>query len=85
MRGFLNEIKNVAINRATNRLNNVISDALGGGRTTNPGGRGGVDRSNYASEITLLSLFVARLIATFLISFRNPRIFINILSYILFR
>ena len=49
MRGFLNEIKNVAINRATNRLNNVISDALGGGRTTNPGGRGGVDRSSYAS------------------------------------
>ena len=32
MRGFLNEIKNVAINRATNRINNVISDALGGGR-----------------------------------------------------
>lgn len=49
MRGFLNEIKNVAINRATNKLNNVISDALGGGRTTNPGGRGEVDRSNYAT------------------------------------
>jgi len=49
MRGFLNEIKNVAINRATNRLNNVISDALGGGRTTNPGGRGKVNRSNYAT------------------------------------
>ena len=32
MRGFLNEIKNVAINRATNRINNVISGALGGGR-----------------------------------------------------
>ena len=31
MRGFLNEIKNVAINRATNRINNIISDALGGG------------------------------------------------------
>ena len=49
MRGFLNEIKNVAINRATNRLNNAISDVLGGGRTTNPGGRGRVDRSNYAT------------------------------------
>ena len=49
MRGFLNEIKNVAINRATNKLNNVISDALGGGRTTNPGARGGVDRSQYAT------------------------------------
>ena len=32
MRGFLNEIKNVAINRATNRINNVITGALGGGR-----------------------------------------------------
>ena len=32
MRGFLNEIKNVAINRATNRINNVISGALGGAR-----------------------------------------------------
>ena len=49
MRGFLNEIKNVAINRATNKLNNVISDALGGGRTTNPGARGGVNRSSYAT------------------------------------
>ena len=49
VRGFLNEIKNTAINRATNKLNNMISDALGGGRTTNPGGRGGVDRSQYAT------------------------------------
>ena len=49
MRGFLNEIKNTAINKATNKLNNMISDALGGGRTTNPGGRGRVDRSNYAT------------------------------------
>jgi len=49
LRGFLNEIKNTAINHATNRINNVISDALGGGRSTNPGGRGGVDRSAYAS------------------------------------
>ena len=32
MRGFLNEIKNVAVNRATNRINNVISGALGGSR-----------------------------------------------------
>ena len=30
MRGFLNEIKNVAINRATNRLRSVVSEALGG-------------------------------------------------------
>lgn len=49
MRGFLNEIKNVAINRATNRINNMISDALGGGQIQNPGGRGKIDRSNYAS------------------------------------
>ena len=48
LRGFLNEIKNTAINRATSRVNNMISDALGGGRITNPGGRGIVDRSNYA-------------------------------------
>ena len=48
MRGFLNEIKNVAVNRATNKINNLISDALGGGRITNPGGRGGVDRSAFA-------------------------------------
>ena len=49
MRGFLKEIKNVAVNRATNKLNNMISDALGGGRVNNPGGRGKVNRSNYAS------------------------------------
>ncbi len=49
MRGFLNEIKNTAINKATNRLNNMVSDLLGGGRTTNPSGRGGVNRSNYAT------------------------------------
>ena len=30
MRGFLNEIKNVAINRATNRLRSVVNEALGG-------------------------------------------------------
>ena len=30
MRGFLNEIKNTAINRLTNRVNNVVSEALGG-------------------------------------------------------
>lgn len=49
MRGFLNEIKNVAINRATNKLNNMISDALGGGRINNPSGRGKINRSNYAT------------------------------------
>ena len=31
MRGFLNEIKNVAINRATNRLRSVVNEVLGGG------------------------------------------------------
>ena len=48
-RGFLNEIKNTAINQATNRINNVISNALGGGRTDafNGRNRGGVGRSNY--------------------------------------
>ena len=30
MRGFLNEIKNVAVNRATNRINNLIANAIGG-------------------------------------------------------
>jgi len=49
LRGFLNEIKNTATNHFQNQINNVISDALGGGRSTNPGGRGGVDRSAYAS------------------------------------
>ena len=49
MRGFLNEIKNVAINQINNRISNMVSDALGGGRKTNPGGRGGVDRSSYAT------------------------------------
>ena len=48
-RGFLNEIKNTAINKATSRVRNVISDALGGGRTDafNGRNRGGVGRSNY--------------------------------------
>ena len=49
LRGFLNEIKNTAINRATNRINNVITDALGGGRSDGmPNNSGRVDRSNYA-------------------------------------
>ena len=30
MRGFLNEIKNTAINRVTNRVNNMVSETLGG-------------------------------------------------------
>ena len=30
MRGFLNEIKNVAVNRATNRIRNLVADAIGG-------------------------------------------------------
>ena len=29
-RGFLNEIKNVAVNRATNRINTMMNNALGG-------------------------------------------------------
>jgi len=49
MRGFLNEIKNTAINQVNNRISSMVSDALGGGRKTNPGGRGGVDRSSYAT------------------------------------
>ena len=49
LRGFLNEIKNVAINRATSRVNNMISDALGGGRSNGlPRNSGRIDRSNYA-------------------------------------
>ena len=49
LRGFLNEIKNTAINRATSRVNNMISDALGGGRSNGlPRNSGRLDRSNYA-------------------------------------
>jgi len=49
LRGFLNEIKNTAINRATSRVNNMISDALGGGRSDGlPRHSGKLDRSNYA-------------------------------------
>ena len=50
LRGFLNEIKNTAINQATSRINNKISNLLGGGRADAFGGRaqGGVDRSSYA-------------------------------------
>ena len=42
MRGFLNEIKNVVINRATNRINNAISGSLGGVRGGVPPNIGGV-------------------------------------------
>jgi len=49
LRGFLNEIKNTAINRATSRVNNMISDALGGGRSDGlPRNSGRLDRSSYA-------------------------------------
>lgn len=49
LRGFLNEIKNTAINRATSRVNNMISDALGGGRSDGlPRNSGRIDRSNFA-------------------------------------
>ena len=48
MRGFLNEIKNTAINRATNRINNMVSEALGGA-TGLPRRTGGVNsQSAYA-------------------------------------
>jgi len=42
MRGFLNEIKNVVINRATNRINSTIAGALGGVRGGVPPNVGGV-------------------------------------------
>ena len=48
IRGFLNEIKNVAINRATNRITQHINKALGGGSGLNSNNRGGVDQSSYA-------------------------------------
>ena len=48
IRGFLNEIKNVAINRATNRITQHINKALGGGSGLNSSNRGGVDQSSYA-------------------------------------
>ena len=39
MRGFLNEIKNVAINRATNRINNALGSLTSGrGIPRNMGG-----------------------------------------------
>lgn len=51
VRGFLNEIKNTAINKANTRINNIISDALGGGRVDafgKGGPRVGLDRSQFA-------------------------------------
>ena len=51
MRGFLNEIKNVAINRATNRLNNALSGALGGGRVPNMLNRGRIRPTNQFANM----------------------------------
>ena len=48
IRGFLNEIKNVAINRATSKINQHINKVLGGGSGLNSNNRGGVDQSSYA-------------------------------------
>ena len=50
MRGFLNEIKNTAINRPTNRVNNVVSEALGGA-TGLPRRTGGVVPQNAYAKM----------------------------------
>ena len=50
MRGFLNEIKNTAINRVTNRVNNVVSEALGGA-TGLPRRTGGVVSQNAYAKM----------------------------------
>ena len=50
MRGFLNEIKNTAINRLTNRVNNVVSEALGGA-TGLPRRTGGVVSQNAYAKM----------------------------------
>ena len=51
-RGFLNEIKNTAINKATSQIRNAVTNALGGGRADgfSPRNAGGVglDRSQFA-------------------------------------
>ena len=59
LRGFLNEIKNTAINRATNKLNNIVSDALGGGRTDAFNGRNIInnqDDNNASQEIETVNI-----------------------------
>ena len=48
IKGFLNEIKNVAINRATSKINQHINKALGSGFGLSTNRRGGVDQSSYA-------------------------------------
>ena len=47
MRGFLNEIKNTAINRATGKLSGALGN-LGGGRNKLPNGMGGVMQSAFS-------------------------------------
>ena len=46
MRGFLNEIKNVAINRATNRLNSALGSLSPLGGNALPRRAGGVVQTN---------------------------------------
>ncbi len=48
LKGFLQEIKNVAVNRATSRITGQINKVLGGGSGLNLNGRGGVDQSAFA-------------------------------------
>ena len=50
MRGFLNEIKNVAINRATNRINNALG-SLTSGRGI-PRNMGGVFQTNVYNTLS---------------------------------
>lgn len=52
MRGFLNEIKNVAINRATNRINQRLGSALGNIRGGLPFNSGGVFQTNVYSGLS---------------------------------
>ena len=48
LRGFLKELGNVALNRATNKINAQINKQLGSGVGLPTSRRGGVDQSAYA-------------------------------------
>ena len=48
LRGFLKELGNVALNRATNKINTQINKQLGSGVGLPTSRRGGVDQSAYA-------------------------------------
>ena len=48
IKGFLQEIKNVAVNRATSKINQQINKVLGNGVGLSTNRRGGVDQSSYA-------------------------------------